>query len=927
MKGTISNLLKRINLGIRAKLSIVTAFFVITIIIIVSIISLGRQYRSLTESQERELRPIRTFVEGLVLDMENISNTLTLIEEFRARVREKAQELSRYRQQDTQVVTKWSEFAENFHEFMEKTNRKRIEKGEISEEQASKMKSDMDTFAHKMAERSDLFRKLVMKGQETRVVYRDTYYSQYLTEAKIKEIESSIRARLVDHQGRPMPDAAFQELQRHAANAVGAERQVRDATGKLQALEKKDPSGAAGNAAAADAMRNAIIGLVSRREAAMAALNGGLQSFLVETQKKRLLELGLDTASIRMQLFTTGERKPGFDTGIFSDGAGINAPSFLEDRELNSALLARMKRQTRTAGEDGGAARIRRGEKAYEVLLRPFIRNRDITERAQAIESALRDDPGAWSALVAEDAKLAGELKSLAGKLAARLAVLRQTGMRPADDGAFRALYAEYAKLVTKREEGARRRLASFRQSAYGRLRGLVSPGDAPDLRMTGEAILDVRNAALYDFGFLRAQIVTGSYEEYFRSPAAREATGARWRALREWIMRGESETDIPAVAAGGKSLPVFEGGVMCRSRSELEEEMWRLDAAPLAGAGGGRGLARELAGAGVAGLTRTVVDITEGRDRIVAGMLSVIYASLALGAIAVALSLFLSTVIVRDIETISAKAARVGSGDLDVTFEANSRDEIGALAGTLNAMVRGLVERERAKSALGRFVNTHVAEMVLREELKLGGARKECAVLFADIRGFTSMSELMEPEQVVEFLNEYMTAMVACVDRTGGIVDKFIGDAVMATWGAAFSTGNDPESAVSAALMMRAAITEFNRTRSADRYPPVRIGIGLNFGPVVAGQIGSEERLEYTVIGDTVNLASRIESLTKEIGCDILISQGLYERVRESFRVARIQDIKVKGKIDLQTVYAVLGRADDPGTAQSLDDLRVQIG
>ena len=235
--------------------------------------------------------------------------------------------------------------------------------------------------------------------------------------------------------------------------------------------------------------------------------------------------------------------------------------------------------------------------------------------------------------------------------------------------------------------------------------------------------------------------------------------------------MRGESETEIsPAIVAGAK-LGVFEEGVMSRSRSELEEEMWRLDSTPL-GAGGG--LARELYADGVAGLTRTVVDITEGRERIFSGMLSVIYAAGALGAVAVLLSLFLSTMMVRNIETISAKAARVGSGDLDVTFDVKSGDEIGALAETLNAMVRGLVERERATSALGRFVNTHVAEKALRGELKLGGERKDCAILFADIRGFTSMSELMEPEQIVEFLNEYMTVMVACVDRTGGIVDKY---------------------------------------------------------------------------------------------------------------------------------------------------------
>lgn len=356
---------------------------------------------------------------------------------------------------------------------------------------------------------------------------------------------------------------------------------------------------------------------------------------------------------------------------------------------------------------------------------------------------------------------------------------------------------------------------------------------------------------------------------------------------------------------------------------------MWRLDSSPLfadAAHGKDDGLARQLYAAGVAGLARTVVDVTDGRQRIVSGMLNVIYAAAALGAVAVLLSLLLSTMMVRNIETISAKAARVGGGDLDVVFDASSGDEIGALAGTLNEMVRGLVERERAASALGRFVNTHVAEKALRGELKLGGERKECAILFADIRGFTSMSELMEPERIVEFLNEYMTAMVACLDSTGGVVDKFIGDAVMATWGAAFTTGSDPENAVNAALLMREAIVRFNLGRGQGANPAVRIGIGLNYGPVVAGQIGSEERLEYTVIGDAVNLASRIESLTKEVGCDILISQGLRDRVRDLYLLERIQDLKVRGKNDPQTVYAVLGRTDDPDAPRSLEELRKRI-
>ena len=192
-----------------------------------------------------------------------------------------------------------------------------------------------------------------------------------------------------------------------------------------------------------------------------------------------------------------------------------------------------------------------------------------------------------------------------------------------------------------------------------------------------------------------------------------------------------------------------------------------------------------------------------------------------------------------------------------------------------------GLEEREKMKDAFGKFVNKEVAEQVLRGELRLGGERKEAAILFSDIRSFTAISERLEPEEVVEFLNEYMTRMVNCVNNTNGVVDKFIGDAIMAIWGAPVSHGNDIENAVNAALMMRHELTIFNQSRGGPRKPVIKIGCGINDGPVLAGQIGSEDRMEYTVIGDAVNLASRIESLTKPFGVDILISQDAYERVK----------------------------------------------
>jgi adenylate cyclase len=223
--------------------------------------------------------------------------------------------------------------------------------------------------------------------------------------------------------------------------------------------------------------------------------------------------------------------------------------------------------------------------------------------------------------------------------------------------------------------------------------------------------------------------------------------------------------------------------------------------------------------------------------------------------------------------------------------------------------------------------VNPELAELVVKDGVRLGGERKTVAILFSDIRNFTAISEKLDPEEVVDFLNMYMTRMVECIDRTGGIVDKFIGDAIMAIWGVPVSKGNDTENAIDAALMMRKSLIEFNRDRGDPKNPIIRIGCGINTGPVLAGQIGSENRMEYTVIGDTVNLASRIEDLNKPFGTDILISEDTYKSVKEIYAVERMEPIKVKGKDKPQQIFAILGRLDDAERPGTIEELRVLLG
>ncbi len=287
----------------------------------------------------------------------------------------------------------------------------------------------------------------------------------------------------------------------------------------------------------------------------------------------------------------------------------------------------------------------------------------------------------------------------------------------------------------------------------------------------------------------------------------------------------------------------------------------------------------------------------------------------------------FFAKTISNPIISLLSATKQIEKGDYHLQIRPTTRDEIGSLTNSFLSMSKGLEEREKIKDAFGKFVNSEIAERAMRGEIKLGGEKKICAIFFSDIRGFTKISEGLAPEEVVEFLNEYMTEMVDCVNKTDGVVDKFIGDAIMAHWGAISSTGNDTENAVNAALMMRAALLKFNQGRGSTKKPIIKFGCGINTGAVISGQIGSEQRLEYTVIGDAVNLASRVEALNKPFGTDILITQDSYDFVKDIFKVEKMPSIKVKGKEAAQVIYAVLGRLDDPATLSSMTEVRRLVG
>lgn len=318
----------------------------------------------------------------------------------------------------------------------------------------------------------------------------------------------------------------------------------------------------------------------------------------------------------------------------------------------------------------------------------------------------------------------------------------------------------------------------------------------------------------------------------------------------------------------------------------------------------------------GVAGLG-VVSEIS--KERALATISRVQYRSMWVMIIIVCLAFFVnygfSSSLTQPIKRLFAATEQIVDGNFDVKLHATSTDEIGALAVAFNDMAGGLKERDKIKTAFGKFHSKEVAQKLLSGEIKLGGERKQATVFFSDIRGFTAMSEKMSPDEVVAMLNEYMTEMVRIIFKWEGVVDKYIGDAIMAVWGVPEVKPEDAYNSVRACLEMREYMNKFNAEKKIEGKPQLGIGIGLHSGEVLAGNIGSEERLEYTIIGDTVNQASRIEGANKAAGSDILISAETYALIKDQGIVAGpAVAIQAKGKSNDVFVHQVIGYKDEEG-------------
>lgn len=279
---------------------------------------------------------------------------------------------------------------------------------------------------------------------------------------------------------------------------------------------------------------------------------------------------------------------------------------------------------------------------------------------------------------------------------------------------------------------------------------------------------------------------------------------------------------------------------------------------------------------------------------------------------IAIALGLIGATVlagqVTQSLNRICEKVTKIGKGEFGTRIEIETEDEFGGLAKEINQMAVGLQERDHLKVNFVRYVSKHIMDLIIQGEKlpALKGEKKEITLLFSDLRHFTQLSENLPPEKVVYVLNQFLSKMIDVIFENNGTLDKFMGDGLMIEFGAPLDDPEHEKNAVATAIKMHQALEEVNDDLAKQNLPKMEMIIGIHSGPAVMGNIGSDKRMEYTAIGNTVNIASRIEEAAKPLGIDILISETTWMKVKDQFRTKDLGLIELRGKTEPVHVYSV---------------------
>jgi class 3 adenylate cyclase len=275
---------------------------------------------------------------------------------------------------------------------------------------------------------------------------------------------------------------------------------------------------------------------------------------------------------------------------------------------------------------------------------------------------------------------------------------------------------------------------------------------------------------------------------------------------------------------------------------------------------------------------------------------------------ISIFVATFLVGYIVRPIKLLVSCAKNIANGLYDVNIPVKSKNELGELTKAFNEMANSLKEKEKIKSAFSKYMSEELLKEVIKEkgELKLGGEKRKVTILFSDVRDFTAIAEKLPAEEVVSTLNEYFTEMTKIIFKYKGFVN-FMGDAIMAIYGAPISYPDDAIRSVFTAVEMMEMLSKLNEKWAISGRQTLSVGIGINTGEVIAGNIGSMQHLEYTVIGDDVNIAFRLQALNKQFNTKILITENTYNEVKDYIEARKLQPVLIKGKTEPVQIYELI--------------------
>ncbi len=286
---------------------------------------------------------------------------------------------------------------------------------------------------------------------------------------------------------------------------------------------------------------------------------------------------------------------------------------------------------------------------------------------------------------------------------------------------------------------------------------------------------------------------------------------------------------------------------------------------------------------------------------------------------VAIIFAYFLSKLVTSSLGILCDTVKAVGKGDYAARSPLYTKDEFNELSIAINSMAKGLEERERLKMGFARYVSQHALSEIINLEnpISIQGERKQVTVLFSDIRNFTAIAERLPPEEVLHLLNQYFADMIEVIFSYNGTLDKFIGDGLMVEFGAPLDDAKQEFNSVLTAIHMQLHLAKLRQKWRAEGKDELYMGIGIHTGLAVVGSVGSDRRMEYTAIGDTVNVASRLEQATKSLSKPILVSKTVYEKTKDYFTFEDLHVIDLPGRVEGIQVYAL-----DPEAQKNLENL-----